>query len=549
VPGGLSWIDWLVVGLYMCFVVLVGVLHARREKSGGDFFLAGRRVPMWAAAVSVLATSLSAVTFIGGPQEAFDNNLTYLSLNLGGLLAVILVAIFFIPAYYRAHVTSVYELVGTRLGANAERATSAMFLVGRISASGARLYIASIPLSLIVFGDLAPAHLVGAICIVAAVATLYTISGGIGAVIWTDFAQMVVLLTAAGVCIWLLLDRIPMPAGEIVETLRASTTDTGASKLTLFDTRLDPSLPFTIWGALIGMTLFNMAAYGTDQDLVQRMLTCKSAVRGSWSLVLSNILGMAVVTVFLALGLLLYIFYARPDLMGGAGDGWLRSPTGVSGADTGQRPVPPVEDSRRVFLRFILHETPVGLRGLMIAGLLAAAMSSLDSALNAMSSATVCNFIRPRARAMTARAEVRLARLLVGAFAVLLAGFACAFVWLQQESGEGLLPFALGVMLYAYAGTLAVFCCALFTRRGNATSALAALAVGFLAVGAMQFGPKWIDAWPLPPFALGWRMAIAFALAFAVCLLGCRRGIEREGREETRRGNMGSDAGVERASG
>jgi SSS family transporter len=516
-PGGLSVIDWTVVGLYMCFVVLVGVLHARREKSGGDFFLAGRRVPMWAAAVSVLATSLSAVTFIGGPQEAFDNNLTYLSLNLGGLLAVILVAIFFIPAYYRAQVTSVYELVGQRLGDSAERATSAMFLVGRIFASGARLYIASIPLSLIVFGDLAPGHLVAAICIVAAVATLYTISGGIGAVIWTDFAQMLVLLTAAGVCIWLLLDRIPMPAGEIVETLRASTTDTGASKLTLFDTRLDPSLPFTIWGALIGMTLFNMAAYGTDQDLVQRMLTCRSAVRGSWSLILSNILGMAVVTVFLALGLLLYIFYARPDLIGDS------APEAI-------------EDSRRVFLRFILHETPVGLRGLMIAGLLAAAMSSLDSALNAMSSATVCNFVRPRLGEITPKAELRLARLFVGVFAILLAGFACLCVWLQRESDEGLLPFALGVMLYAYAGTLAVFCCALFTKRGNATSALAALVTGFLAVGAMQFGPKWIDAWPLPPFALGWRMAIASILAFAVCLLGTRTGSNAEENEGSQSG-------------
>ncbi|MFG0275873.1 MAG: sodium:solute symporter, partial [Phycisphaerales bacterium] len=513
--AGLSWIDWLVVALYMAFVVLVGAIFARREKSGGDFFLAGRSVPMWAAAVSVLATSLSAVTFLGGPQEAYDNNLTYLSLNLGGLLAVVLVAIFFIPAYYRAQVTSVYELVGSRLGPNAERATSAMFLLGRIFASGARLYIASIPLSLIVFGDLAPAHLMGAIAIVALVATLYTVSGGIGAVIWTDAAQMLVLLTAAGACIWLLLDRIPLPAGEIVEALRASTTDTGASKLTLFDTRLDPSLPFTIWGALVGMTLFNMAAYGTDQDLVQRMLTCRSAVRGSWSLVLSNILGMAVVAVFLALGLLLYIFYARPDLMGDSAPA-------------------PVEDSRRVFLRFILTETPIGLRGLMIAGLLAAAMSSLDSALNAMSSAAVCNFVRPRLGRITPKQEVRLARVFVGVFAVLLAGFACACVWLQRESDEGLLPFALGVMLYAYAGTLAVFCCALFTRRGNATTALAALATGFLAVGAMQFGPKWIDAWPLPAFALGWRMAIGFALAFAVCLLGRRTGMEREGREETR---------------
>ena len=524
-PTGLSLVDWLVVGLYMAFVVLVGALHARREESGGDFFLAGRRVPMWAAAVSVLATSLSAVTFLGGPQEAFDNNLTYLSLNLGGLLAVVLVAIFFIPAYYRAQVTSVYELVGARLGTNAERATSAMFLLGRIFASGARLYIASIPLSLIVFGDLEPAHLVGAIAIVALVATLYTISGGIGAVIWTDAAQMLVLLTAAGACIWLLLDRIPIPTGEIVEALRASTTDTGASKLTLFDTRLDPSLPFTIWGALVGMTLFNMAAYGTDQDLVQRMLTCKSAVRGSWSLVLSNILGMAVVAVFLALGLLLYIFYARPDLMGDA------APAAV-------------EDSRRVFLRFILTETPLGLRGLMIAGLLAAAMSSLDSALNAMSSAAVCNFVRPRLGDIAPKTEVRIARVFVGVFAILLAGFACACVWLQRESDEGLLPFALGVMLYAYAGTLAVFCCALFTKRGNATSALAALATGFLAVGAMQFGPKWIDAWPLPPFALGWRMAIGFALAFAVCLLGRRAGMEREDREETRREDMVHDEGA-----
>jgi len=506
---GLSLIDWLVVALYLAFVVLVGALHARRERTGGDFFLAGRRVPLWAAAVSVLATSLSAVTFLGGPQEAFENNLTYLSLTLGGLLAVALVAIFFIPAYYRAQVTSVYELVGQRLGTGAERAASAMFLLGRVFASGARLYIASIPLSLIVFGDLAPGHLIGAVCIVAAVAAAYTISGGIGAVIWTDAAQMLILLSAAGVCVALLMDRIPLTSGEIVEALRASDTPSGASKLTLIDTRLDPSLPFTIWGALIGMTLFNMAAYGTDQDLVQRTLTCRSAARGAWSLVVSNIMGMAVVAVFLALGLLLYLFYARPELMGAV------SP----GEDA------PVGDTRRVFLRFILEETPVGLRGLMIAGLLAAAMSSVDSALNAMSSAAVCNFVRPRLPDLTPKGEVRLARSFVVLFAALLAGFAIFSVWAQRGGEEGMLPFALGVMVYAYAGTLAVFCCALFTRRGNSRSAVAALAVGFLSVGAMQFGPRLDDAWPLPPFALGWRMAIGFTLALGVCLLG-RRGEE-----------------------
>lgn len=510
--GGFGAIDWGVVALYIAFVFLVGLWWARKERSATDFFLAGRSMSMWMAAISVLVTSLSAVTFIGAPQDAFDGNLTYLVLNIGGLLAVVIVAVWFIPAYYRLGVTTVYELPGMRYGAGARLATSGMFMVGRVFASGARLYVAAIPLSLIAFGDLAPSHLVLSICIVAGVAMVYTLLGGIGAVMWTDAAQFLVLLIALGVSMAVLLGKIPLGAGEIVSTLREAQTPDGAGKLAVVDTRLDITLPYTLWTAIFGFTLFNLAAYATDQDLVQRMLTCRTALKGSWSVVVSNIMGIGVVALFLTLGLLLYLYYQRPDVMGGAAPG------------------EPITDSRQVFLRFILEEIPPGLRGLMIAGLFAAAMSSLDSALNAMSSTLVCDFVRRLRPGMSAKQELRASRLGVAFWAVVLTGFAVACVWMQEESREGLLPFALGVMMYAYAGTLAVFLSALFTKRGSAWSVAAALVTGFVCVGALHLGPEWwekrgVDFRP----SMGWRMLIATAIAFAVCQLGRRAAPENSG--------------------
>jgi len=513
--GGFTALDWGVLAGYFALLLATGYALARRTPSGSaEYFLAGRQMPVWAVAVSVLATSLSAATFIGGPQQAYEGNLTYLSASVGALLAVGVVALFFVPAFYRSDVSTVYELLELRFGMGAKRAASAMFMVGRVFASGARVFIVAIPASMIAFQDDDPGHMVAAIAVLSAVAVGYTLVGGIRSIIWTDVIQTSVFvgaaLAAAGVLLW----KIPLGTGELVSALASSPGPRGTSKLTVLSLSTDASASYTLWTAVLGFTILNLGAYGTDHDLVQRMLTCRSAVRGSWSAVLGILVGLPVTALFMILGLLLYVFYTRADLMGEATPGY--------GAPAG----------KEVFLTFILREMPAGMAGVMLAGLFAAGLGSLNSALNAMSATLLNDFYRPLRPGLSERHYLAVGRLGVVAWGAVLGAFACACVWWYQamrEEGQTLIDFALSVMSFAYAGLVAVFATAIFTRRGSAASAVAALGVGFAAVLAMQ--PWAWRAWaPLTPvygerlaevrLAYPWQLLIATALATAVCCMG-----------------------------
>jgi SSS family transporter len=505
--AGLAPIDWAIVGVYLASMVGTGLWFARRQKSAEDFLLAGRRVPVWAAAISIVATSVSAATFLGAPQDAYIGNLAYLSTAIAALIAVIIVAVVFIPAFYRENVSTVYQFLGRRFGPRAARTAGVAFVLGRLLASGARLYMAAIPVSLIMWGDLAVPHLIMAVGVISVVSIAYTLLGGLSAVIWTEVPQALLFVGAAIGAIWVLVDAIPAPIGEIADALRAASSPDGSPKLTVLDTRWDPTTDFSVWSSLIGLTLFNMAVYATDQDLAQRMLSCRTAVKGAWSAILSNIIGVGVAGLFLVVGLLLWVFYTRPDLMGGA----------VVGAP---------EDSRQVFLSFILGHVPPGVRGLMLAGLFAAAMSSIASSMGAIASTVVTDFYRVARPSLPERAYVRASRVGVLVSGLALGAVACACVVWQERSRDALLPFALGVMLFAYTGLLAVFLAAVGTRRGTDASVAWALITGAACVALMQFGPLHLphDGEGHPPrFSVGWRMAIGTAAAFLVCIIPARK--------------------------
>lgn len=496
-------LNWIVLGLYFVILIGTGAWFSRRVKDSRTYFLASRAMPGWAVAISVLATSLSAATFIGGPQQAYEGDLTYLSATIGTILAAVIVALFFIPAFYRRNVVTVYELLEARFGPASRRAASAMFMLGRVFASGARVYIAAHALAFILWGDVQPAHLLAGILVLSTAGVLYTIAGGIESVIWADVVQTVIFVAAIATALIVLLIRIPAPLGEVAAALQHAADD-GQSKLAVIRTTLDPAAPFTLWTALTGFTLLNLAALGTDQDLVQRMLTCRSALRGSWSVVQSQLIAIPVVLVFMLLGLLLFVFHKRPDLM---------SPVA---------PIGPAPAGKEVFLNFITTHMPPGLSGLMIAGLFAIGLTSLNSALNAMASTFVTDFYRRLAPARDEAHYLRASRCAVVGWGGVLAGFAALCILWQTRTT--LLEFALGVMVYAYTGLLAVFACALFTRRGSTPSVLAALATGFLVTLALE--PAIFDQWKSAVgldslrLAFPWRMVIATAAAFAVCLAG-----------------------------
>ncbi|MEM9560962.1 MAG: sodium:solute symporter, partial [Planctomycetota bacterium] len=403
------------------------------------------------------------------------------------------------------------------------RAASAMFMLGRVFASGARLFIVALPSTLIVFGEPAggevPAsQLVLAIGAMTIVGILYTLVGGISSVIWSDVIQTGVFLAAVIGAITLLLMRIPVGPAEIAQVLSGSPGATpGSSKLTVISLSTDPGAAYTLWSVVIGFTLLGIASYGTDQDLVQRMLTCKNAKAGSWSVISAQLMGIPVVLLFMAVGLLLYVFYARPDVMGAS------------------MPSDSPDDSRTVFLSFILREMPAGMSGLMMAGLFAAGLSSLNSAINAMSSTLVSDFYRPMRAGMPERHYVLVGRAAVVGWGLVLGSFACFCVYWQRASGQTLIDFALSVMTFAYAGLLGVFFCVLFTKRGSTLSVIGALVVGFVVI-LVQQPMVWgwgafvaldarvgVDLSLAASLAFPWKLSIGAALAFGVALLGSPR--------------------------
>lgn len=510
-------LDWGVITLYFVVLILTGVVINRRKQSTtDDYFRGGGRIPAWAAAISLVATSMSAASFIGVPQQGYTGDLTYLSTNIGMLLAAFVVAFVFVPAFYKSRVQTIYGYLGARMGPGAGQAASIAFLVGRVFASGARIYIGAMPASLILFGDLAPEHLLIAIVVLSAVGVLYTLVGGVASVIWSDVIQMGILLGACVAAIVVIAARLDASLPEVINALAKPAPD-AASKLTIFDLSADPKAAFSLPAAIIGFTIMGIGSYGTDQDLAQRLLTCKDAKAGARSMIGGILLGIPSVFLFLVVGLLLFLFYQRPDLF------------------TGEA-VPAPDDSRQVFLAFIIEQMPPGLSGLMMAGLFAAGLSSLNSAINAMSSTFINDFYRKRKPNASESHLVLVGRCAVIGWGCILAVFACLCIWLEQahaeRSGQStLLTFALTVMTYAYAGLIGVFLTALFTRRGNSASAIAALIAGFVAVTLMQ--PMfWGLAFDLSKLretgslgagmlildlAFVWKLTIASAISFVVC--------------------------------
>ncbi len=498
--ANLAPIDWIILAVYFALLVATGIWLSRRQSGTEDYFLAQRRMPAWAVSISVLATSLSAATFLGAPQDAYDGSLAYLSAAIGTIIAALIVARFFIPAYYRHNVTTVYELLEVRFGPAARQAGSWTFMIGRVMASGARIFIAAHALSFIVFGDLATDHLVLAVVVTSLAGVVYTVAGGIATVIWTDVVQTCVFLIAILVAAAYLLAQIPAPVSGVIDALRTAGPN-GSSKLTVIDLSADFNRPFTIWTALTGFALLNLAVLGADQDLAQRMLTCRSPVRAGLSVVWSQIIGIPVVLVFMLIGLLLFVRHNLPLVMGDS-------------------IVPPPQDSREVFLSFITRDVPPGMAGLLIAGLFAVALASLDSALNAMSSTMVNDVYKRLVPGRAERHYLTVARLGVAFWGVVLGAFAClCIVWQKAGGDESLLQFALRVMVFAYTGLVAVYICALFTRRGNSASVLAALATGAAITALLE--PVVIQ--PILPaleVAFPWRMTIAATGALVVCCLG-----------------------------
>ncbi|MBN7820205.1 sodium:solute symporter [Bowmanella yangjiangensis] len=508
-----AWQDWLVFAAYFVVMATTGWYYSRQKAATtADYFLGGNKMPIWMVAISVLATSQSAATFLGGPDQGYRNDFSYLATNIGAFIAAFGVAIFLIPRFYQLRVTTVYELLEQRFGASAKRQAGIMYLFGRVFASGARLYMAAIAVAMILFGDIQAGSVISAIVILTLVGLAYSFVGGLKSVIVSDVIQCAVYVGAALFVIYFLAVSIPADWSTIMDAL-ANPADREMSKLTLFDWRLDfgPTGVFTVWSAITGFVLLNIAAFGLDQDMTQRMLSCKDAKQGASALIWSVVMVIPVMALFIIIGLLLYVFYQRPDLMM---------------TDAGQPIVQSFEGEQiTIFMYYVLNEIPVGVRGLVTVGVIAAALSTLNSGLNAMSSVLVQDLYRPMKEKRGEHSEAHFVwagqmGMVVAAVALSAMAILC-FYW-QQYSDMPLLAFALSVMVFSYSGLLGVYFTTLFTKGGSPRSVLAALITGFMVTLAMQ---PYIQGLLLPEswqFNLGftWQLCIGTAIAFTVCWAG-----------------------------
>ncbi|TVR13631.1 MAG: hypothetical protein EA401_06385 [Planctomycetota bacterium] len=521
---GLGFVDWLVLLSYLGIVSWVAWRSGRAHRQvihddgdTADYVLAGRSIPAWAAAVSFMATALSAATFIGLPNKGRAEDLTYLAANIAAFIAIAVVALVFIPLYYRHRVQTVYGLLGLRFGPAAAWTAGAFFILGRLLGSGARLFIAGGAVAFLLAPDAQSVWglMVAAIVVMALVASLLVFIGGMRSVIWTDVCQAAVFVLAASVVIGVLLWRIPLDVVGILGHL-ADPGPGEPSKLRLFESgfaSLDPAHSYSLLAIVIGLSLINLGAYGTDQDMTQRLLTCRDARSGARSAIMAVLLAIPVTTLFMAVGMLLWIFYDRPDIMGNAAPSY----------DPADNPF--------IFAVFIARELPSGLAGLMTAGLLAAAISGLTSEINAIGSTAMSDCYRPLVHNRSSRHYIWVTRIASVAAAMGLALTAILCISWQARGVGDLIDFALMVMMFCYSGLVAVFLCAVCSRRGRSASAVAALFTGLIAVIVMQFVP--LQRLGLVPgdgatpvsavLAFPFQMTVATGLAYMVCIVAPAR--------------------------
>jgi SSS family transporter len=462
--SGFSILDWILFFLYFIVLIATSIIFSKTKvKSSKEYFTGNRAMPTLAVAISVLATSQSAATFLGGPEYSFSKDLTFLGFYLSAFLAVIFVAKVLVPKFYEINAVTVYEYLEHRYGKSAKLYAGVMFLVGRLFASGARLYIGALAISMILFFDIAPLHITISILILVLGALAYTYFGGVKSVILSDVIQAFTYIGAGiGVAIYLYYS-LNSDFSTIVSTLEAE------NKLKLFDFSFSGG--FSFWALITGWFLLNIGAYGLDQDMTQRVLTCKNKKEGEKSLIYSILFTIPVAILFLIIGLLLYLFYMHPELSG------VREAC-VDSSFNGEKIT--------IFMFYILNEMPEGLKGLVTVGAIAAALSSTNSVLSAMASVAVEDIYRDIVKNRDPKHYLRVSRFMVILFAILLSIMAVISYYWQQYTSLPLLNFALGVMAFAYASLLGVYFAGIFTNRGSERRVLYSLIGGFLTVLALQ---------------------------------------------------------------
>lgn len=446
--GGFGAVDWAVLGTYLAALVAMGVVLARRTSTTEDFFLAGRRIPWWAAGLSIFGTQLSAITFMAIPAKSYETDWIYLVQNLGIVLIAPLVVVVYLPFFRRLSVTSAYEYLERRFGLAARLFGSASFILYQLGRMGVVLCLPALALEAVTGLDVYVC-----IALMGALATAYTVMGGIEAVIWTDVLQVVVLVGGALLVLTMIGAGVDGGLGAVLSEASA------AGKLRLADATWDWTRP-TLGVILVGAVFNNLVPYTTDQAVIQRFLTTKdeaAARRAVWT---NALLSVPASLLFFALGSALFVYYRH-------------HPGEVN-------PAAPVD---QVLPWFVAAELPAGLAGLVIAGVFAAAMSSLDSSMNSIATAGVTDFYRRFRDGVTDERCLRLAKRLTLGLGAVGTGAAMLLASTDLKSLLDTFLSLLGLLGGCLAG---LFALGLFAPRVGQAAALVGVGVGTAALIAVR---------------------------------------------------------------
>ncbi len=380
---GLNHLDLAIIALYLAGITLFGLRFRKRHRTLRDYFLAGRDIPWWAIALSIVAAETSTLTIISIPGLAYDTNLTFLQVVMGYAVGRVVISFVLLPHYFRGDLYTAYELIERRFGRGLRSLTAGLFLLTRAAAEGVRVYAVSIVVSIAMgTGEVA------SIAIITVLTLIYTFEGGLAAVIWTDVVQTAIYVGGTLVGLATILHVVP---GGWTAVHAAAVS---AGKLSVFDFRASFLIPYTFWAGVIGGTFFTVASHGTDQLIVQRLLAARNQKQSAAALISSGFAVLFQFALFLVVGVMLWAFYRVPSSLFGKPD--------------------------RIYPTFIVTRMPHGISGLLIAAILAAAMSNLSAALNSLSSSSIMDFyvrLRPQA---DERNRMRLSRMATFFWAIVL---------------------------------------------------------------------------------------------------------------------------------
>jgi SSS family transporter len=434
-------IDYVIIVVYLIFIALLGIISGGKQRSIKDYFLGSDVVPWWAVCFSIVAAETSTLTFISIPGLAYLTNLNFLQLTFGYLLGRIIVAYVFLPAYFKGELSTAYAFLETRFGTKTRSFASIVFLFTRTAADGVRLFATAIPLKLMLNISYPVA-----IIIIAAVTLIYTYTGGVKGIIWVDVVQMLIYLGGALVAGIFILSIL---SDGWTSVLNASTLE---SKLDIFNLGFSNgvagffSQPYTLLGGVIGGAFLSMASHGTDQLIVQRLLATKDLRNGQKAIIGSGMIIIIQFAVFLIVGVMLYAYYGKLNVK-----------------------------SDEIFPMFIINVLPPGLTGLIIAGLFAAAMSTLAGSMSSLSSSTMLDLYIPYlGKIKDENKQLAISRLFTIFWAVMLVGAAIFFM----GSPQAVVELALSIASFTYGGLLGTFLLGLLNKRSSQEDALAAFAAG-----------------------------------------------------------------------